>query len=225
MSVQQFLGPAVLRWAPIPAAGQPTPSTPSPMPAQAAILPPSPTPETDRLGPVDRSRAALQPEPRRQRFLLGRTLLNQVVSEHFGRGRVDTGPCAHCGGPHGGVVISPGTAVGSLSYTASTVVVAAASSTLAVQLGVDIVRTHRDPARDQDLAHLLNVAPSLALRRWAEVEAVLKAAGQGLRLDPRTVAVSGNRAWLKATGQSFNLAELELPGNELVVLAWQPARG
>lgn len=212
------IGPVVLRWC-----ANSSSIAMGSVRHRTAPTEPNPPSRADSswLGPIDRRRVAAFRPARRDEFLLGRAMLHQILTDWFGGPEVDTRPCPNCGGPHGGVEVDPPTAQASISYTAQSVVVAVAGTEV-TQLGVDVVSTAADPVRDADLARLLGVPAAAALQRWAAVEAVLKATGQGLRIDPDRVSFAGAQAWVETTRQAFRLATVPLPDQQLVVLAWGP---
>lgn len=88
--------------------------------------------------------------------------------------------CPRCGGEHGRIRVSGVDAAVSVSYAGGWAVVAMAGGER--RLGVDAVAA--------GAAGLERVLPdSSDARDWARVEAVLKADGRGLRVDPRSVEV------------------------------------
>lgn len=150
--------------------------------------------------------ARLQRVEDRRHFLTSRALLKRLVGN-----LTDTRPalvrlsydCSLCGRPHGRpVVIEPGASVGwhvSLSHTGCHVMVAA---TLAGPLGVDVERSAAvgfDGFDDVALTSaeqtvLQRCAPAAQARAravyWTRKEAVLKATGRGLAVDPCSLEVS-----------------------------------
>jgi 4'-phosphopantetheinyl transferase len=162
---------------------------------------------TDERG---RWEAIALPE-RRDRFLLGRLLLRQAAAELCGvpidavRVRAE---CPRCGGPHGRPTIE---GVGgraphaSLSSTSGLVVAAVLPAELGTALGVDVERAWPGRERRAAIDALLpptrwpdagGVSP---LRRWTRAEAVLKADGRGLNVEPRLVSVHRVRGRLVAS--------------------------
>ncbi len=129
----------------------------------------------------------------------GRGLLRQLVAELASISPdfvAITAVCADCGGPHGRpVVVSPASATRvqvSLARSAGTVFAAA---TWDRPIGIDAERVSPDGTRsdlDEAIAvvtgaRLSNVENADLLLHWTRIEAVLKADGRGLRVDPRTV--------------------------------------
>lgn len=167
-----------------------------------------------RLGEVDSRRlTGFRPE-RCAAFLTGRALLVRLLGERFGAVPVDTGPCPHCGGAHGPVVVPGGVARVSVAYAPGLVVAAAGG---VARLGIDVVDGRPGPHWD-DLGKLLREAPGLAGRRWAQVEAVLKADGRGLRVDPERVRIRGSFARLDDL--RYRLEDVEAPDPYLISVAW-----
>ena len=139
------------------------------------------------LTPAEASRFASEREP--ERFLTGRMLLRELAAELTGlplKSITVTAACPDCGREHGrprvdGVFVS-------LSHSGA-VTVAAASAEAPV--GVDMEPRDAPPER---LAAIRDVARGDDLTHWTRVEAVLKADGRGLRVDPREVGIQGAEA-------------------------------
>jgi 4'-phosphopantetheinyl transferase len=179
-------------------------------------------------GPADARRlAGLGPE-RRRAFLSGRALLAGLIEELFpgsAAPMLDTAPCAACGGDHGPVAVRGVPALVSLSHADGLVVGAVAATARATRLGVDVEAARPDPVRDADLGRLLGVPAAGALRRWTEVEAVLKAGGHGLRVDPGLLRFGAGTARVEGVARTYRLAAVEGPAGYLVSLAWSAAGG
>jgi 4'-phosphopantetheinyl transferase len=95
------------------------------------------------------------------------------------------------------VVVADAAAVVSLSYAADLVVAAVAPAQLISAVGLDAEPNTAGSERLTDLAKLIGGAPASALRRWTQLEAVLKADGRGLRVGPhrgRTGALPPRRS-------------------------------
>ena len=97
--------------------------------------------------------------------------------------------CPDCGGPHGRPVLYAGEDPLRLGASVSharglTVAVVAAGASV----GIDAERVDDGTARARDLDRLLAVA-SDPLLDWNRREAVLKADGRGLRVDPALVSI------------------------------------
>jgi len=153
------------------------------------------------LSAADRTRYATSSRP--GSFLAGRLLLHDLAAE-LGAGTDLVALCPDCGGPHGKPSLVDSDLELSLSHGAG-VVVAAAFWGAAV--GVDIEGAPDEAA----LAAIGVVAGEATLERWTRVEAVLKADGRGLRVDPRRVSFEGDTAELDGT--RYRLSEHNLaPG-------------
>jgi 4'-phosphopantetheinyl transferase len=138
--------------------------------------------------------ARFESDPRPERFLTGRMLLRELAAELTGRELESitvTAACPDCGREHGQPHVA-GIHV-SLSHARDRVV-AVAHPDRAV--GVDIERRDAIPER---VAAIQEIAGGAGLEHWTRIEAVLKADGRGLRVDPRAVVVEGDRATLDGT--------------------------
>jgi 4'-phosphopantetheinyl transferase len=147
----------------------------------------------------------------RDRFLLGRLLLREMTAELLGlpiERVIVSSECPRCGEPHGRPIIGgvdEGALHASLSSTRDLVVAALLPARSGSAVGVDVEATEGAPDR---LAAIDDVVPregwskprrGAALRRWTRVEAVLKADGRALRVDPRRVALRRAGARLVAS--------------------------
>lgn len=144
--------------------------------------------------------AIVLPEAR-DRFLLGRLLLRQGAAEllKIPVERVSVrSECPGCGGPHGRPIIEgDGVAAPhvSLSSTSGLVVAAFLPARRGRGVGVDVEGTEGSPDRATAIDDVVprkggSVShPLAALRRWTRAEAVLKADGRALRVDPSRVVV------------------------------------
>lgn len=110
--------------------------------------------------------------------------------------------CPDCGGPHGRpVVMAPPGARDvsvSLAYAGLSLVAAAASGR---PIGVDAELRDQGPQTDARSQAIRILAPGSGddpLRHWTRIEAVLKADGRGLRVDPRAVVFERRAAGLVA---------------------------
>jgi 4'-phosphopantetheinyl transferase len=134
------------------------------------------------LSVTERSRFDNSPEASRESFLAGRFLLRDLVGE-----LTTTDPsavtieahCPDCGGAHGRPVIAGTNLNVSLSRTKDIVVVAASWD---APIGIDI-----EVANTGAAAAVQAVTGEASVLHWTRVEAVLKADGRGLRVDPALV--------------------------------------
>lgn len=133
----------------------------------------------------------------------GRALLRELVAELAG---VDAAAvriaqrCPDCGGPHGRpVVMGPAAARGISVSLAHATGVHVAAAIAGVRIGVDVELRTASPEREAALRALLQHDGPDALRRWTQVEAVLKADGRGLRVEPATVELEESARGLTAS--------------------------
>lgn len=120
-------------------------------------------------------------------FLGGRLLLRGLVGELLHLDPADVPLAAHCvdcGRPHGRPMVVGAPLHVSLSRT-ERLIVAAANWHTAV--GVDVEPSPTAPDRLDAIEALTGIR---TLLHWTRVEAVLKADGRGLRVDPRDVLVT-----------------------------------
>jgi 4'-phosphopantetheinyl transferase len=153
----------------------------------------------------ERARYAALPTPAgRQRFLVGCALLRLLLAAHLGLppSRVPLRrDCDRCGGPHGKPRVAAGGVEVSVSHSAERIAVAAA---VGAPLGVDVERIGAGLDADGIARRLLTQAESATYRAlpprdrvrslltyWTRKEAVLKATGDGLRVSPALLEVSG----------------------------------
>jgi 4'-phosphopantetheinyl transferase len=170
----------------------------------------SPTPETI-LPPEELTRARRFRFPHdARRFLAMRAATRRVLARYLGADprelRFDR-TCKHCGAGHGKPVLACPVEVGlqagldfSVSRSGSLGAVAAARG---VTIGVDVESARAPIALDglirrvltEDEVHEFRRTPSTRrhlafLQRWTSKEAVLKATGHGLAIDPRSLVVA-----------------------------------
>ena len=145
------------------------------------------------LSPDERERFARDARP--ERFLAGRMLLRELASEFTARPLASIAidaRCPDCGEQHGRPTITGTELFVSLSH-ADGLVVAALSDR--APIGVDIERRHASTER---LAAIREITGDNGVRHWTGVEAVLKADGRGLRVDPRAIHIAGDIATLES---------------------------
>lgn len=178
-----------------------------------------------RLGPVDSSRLLGLTPPQRAALRNGRALLGALLAEVLGAdaGPVDATICERCGAPHGRV--QAGSVPVSVAYAGSLVVAAVGLPDACGAVGVDVELRDADSERAADLARLLEVAPEYAIRRWTQLEAVLKADGRGLRVDPGQVRLEQDSAWIGDESTRYRLAEVAGPADAVISVAWTPVAG
>lgn len=158
------------------------------------------------LSDVERQRYDTTHPIRQSTFLAGRLLLRQLVAELTGARLADvqlTAICPDCGGPHGRPV-APGSGL-HLSLTHGADVVVAAASDRPV--GIDVEPAIAPP---EVLADIESLTGHASLQRWTRTEAILKADGRGLRVDPAHVVIDGPRGWVDDAPARYDLSEVEL---------------
>jgi 4'-phosphopantetheinyl transferase len=171
------------------------------------------------LSMAERQRYDSTAAHRREAFIAGRWMLRQLASELLGIApdRVHlTAPCPDCGREHGKPHVVGSRLQLALTHGAD-VVVAAASWDAAV--GIDIEPLDQPAAA---LAAIGVLAGEDSLLRWTRIEAILKADGRGLRVDPAQVALTpvanddgdGTGSWLEGTVTGsptrYRVSEVEL---------------
>jgi 4'-phosphopantetheinyl transferase len=120
--------------------------------------------------------------------------------------------CASCGGDHGRVRVVGVDATVSVSYVDGWAFAIAGPGH--VRLGLDAV-----PAATSGLERVL---PEGDARSWARVEAVLKADGRGLLVDPARVrvhAVADDARWSARIDDDAPVVGWDIPGPPGVILA------
>ena len=163
----------------------------------------------------ERRRYETSPAARQGGFLAGRLLLRQLVAELTGIAPAHvqlTATCPDCGGPHGRPV-APGTGL-HLSLTHGADVVVAAASDRPV--GIDVEPAIAPAAVLADIGSLTGHA---ALLSWTRTEAILKADGRGLRVDPTHVVLDGSRGWVDDSPARYDLSEVEVSAGVRVSVA------
>lgn len=170
-----------------------------------------------RLSAGDRERlAALAGDPdAAARFLAGREAL-LTAAERFGfPGVTIDATCPDCGRAHGRPrVPGEGALHLALSHAAGAAFAVAASA----PVGIDAEALDTDADRLREAASLLARPigrPQAALRAWTVVEAVLKADGRGLRVDPARVRLGPRIAMLD--GSLYRLSSRRRAGCRVAV--------
>ncbi|MGN6125413.1 MAG: 4'-phosphopantetheinyl transferase family protein [Humibacter sp.] len=153
----------------------------------------------------------------------GRLLLASLVAELAdvdARDVVIDARCARCGLQHGRPrVTAPSEAVGigvSVSHAEGMTVVAAALSRI---VGVDVEPAHLDAERAAAIHEIAGDSPDGAepARHWTRVEAVLKADGRGLEVDPRSIlftAIGGRRLSARVGDRSEEYTLLDVDAGD-----------
>ena len=169
------------------------------------------------LSARERARLAAERPRRREAFLAGRVLLRELAGEALGTDPAAVpliASCPDCGREHGRPVITGTDLHVSLSHGADAVVAAVAQGR---RIGIDL--EHPATVVD-DLAPLI---PTPSLQRWTRIEAVLKADGRGLRVDPAMVVfepmATGELASVPGSSIRYLVDEVALPTGQQVSLA------
>lgn len=162
------------------------------------------------LSSVERERYESGPAASRETFLAGRLLLRRLAGELTGEdpGSVDlVAVCDDCGGPHGRPVLRGSDLHLSLSRRDDVIVAAAWHA----PIGID-VETPTPSSEALDAIEAL--AGDATIARWTRVEAVLKADGRGLRVDPSAVMlkrVDGHlEGWVTDAAPRYVVEEIDL---------------
>lgn len=162
------------------------------------------------LSPAELARYEVTAPARRGTFLAGRLVLRELLGElmNLEPAAVDlVAVCPDCGGPHGAPTVRESGWRVSLSHSAAAVVAAAAWQT---PVGVDLEGA---VPSDEVLGAIGLVAGEASLLRWTRVEAILKADGRGLRVDPTRVHIDGDIGRVGDSEARYALSEVELaPG-------------
>lgn len=155
----------------------------------------------------------------KQTFLAGRLLLRRLVGELTGQdpGSVDlVAECDDCGGPHGRPAVRGSDLHVSLARRDDVVVAAAWHA----PIGIDVESVTPTP---QSLAAIATLTGDASIARWTRVEAVLKADGRGLRVDPSAVIltpVGGHlEGWVTDAAPRYMVEEIDLAPDITVSVA------
>jgi len=139
-------------------------------------------------------------------FLAGRLVLRRLGAALTGGPVEIIAVCPDCGGPHGRPEIAGSTLRLSLSHGAGVVVAAA---DWGARVGIDI----EDLGQRAALDAIRSLTGEATVQRWTRVEAILKADGRGLRVDPSQVVIEGDVGWVRGEVTRYRLEERELaPG-------------
>lgn len=148
---------------------------------------------------------------RAARTAAGRAALRALAAELTGADPADVtvrARCATCGGPHGRPVLGGSRALdalhASVAHAGDAVVVAVSTDG---PIGMDAESRGRE------------APPGTTLGEWVRIEAVLKADGRGLRVDPSRVRFAGDAhgsvAWIDGEPARYRVVDAEL-GSGLV---------
>ncbi|MET4158240.1 hypothetical protein [Agromyces sp. PvR057] len=86
-----------------------------------------------------------------------------------------------------------------------------------VPVGIDAETRTIPDERIDAIRKVTRLGAGDALRHWVRVEAVLKADGRGLRIDPADVSVRGRTAELCGSAQRYRLRRVALRGHVCAV--------
>lgn len=123
--------------------------------------------------------------------------------------------CPVCGGPHGRPVLPSAPVRASVAYAGPWTVVAVAGADDVTALGIDAEPAAAAP----DLAALFAPADPPDLRRWTQIEAVLKADGRGLLVPPDRVRFTGEDTATVPGGGEYRILPVPAGAELLVSLA------
>lgn len=101
----------------------------------------------------------------------------------------------------------------SLTHSSSLAVAVAAT----VPVGIDAESRTIQEERIDAIRIVTRLRAGDALRHWVRVEAVLKADGRGLRVDPADVSIRGRTAALRGAPQRYRLRQVALGGHVCAV--------
>jgi 4'-phosphopantetheinyl transferase len=167
--------------------GAPHPPLPITRFGPRALTPDDRGPALDSLSGAERARFEDLVPARADAFLAGRALLRQVAGELLGIEPVAVplvARCPECGREHGRPILAGTDLRVSLAHASSSVAVAASWG---AAVGIDLEPLAGRVERLDAIEALTGVR---SLRHWTRLEAVLKADGRGLRVDPGAVRVT-----------------------------------
>ena len=189
------------------------------------------------LGPAERARVNAMPhDGLRDRFLLGRMLLRELAAEAGGIRPEEVrivARCARCGAEHGRPRIAwpdPAGPAWSASLSSCPELVIAVVAPAGIAVGVDVEPGRaagprsRETERRGAVVGLIGAPSGTAIRRWVRTEAVLKADGRGLRVEPGLVRFDGTAARLDDRPQEFRLIDRRIDGCLVSAAAAGPIR-
>ena len=177
----------------------------------------------ERLGPSDRARLARLQGGERERFLMGRSAILVAVSRLVGEPvevlTVDA-VCGTCGGRHGAPAVS-GARIPvhvSLAHATGRVFAVAAPQ----PIGVDAEPRSTPAARLTAIRDVTARHARDPLGRWTAVEAILKADGRGLEVDPAHVRIGRRTGRVADRDLRYRLHRHRDLDGYAVTVAWAP---
>jgi phosphopantetheinyl transferase len=196
---------------------------------QLVVIPDADVPSgiEERLGRSDRARFAGLDELQRRRFLAGRAAVLAVTERLVGRplpGLAIDAVCDDCGGAHGRPVVSGVRTNVHVSIAHANGLGFAVAAWSPVGVDAQPLQTPHD--RLAAVRALTGERGDL-LGRWTAVEAILKADGRGLRVDPAEVLVGRRHGRVADRGIRYRLhREPDLDGCVVTIaVAAQDGRG
>ena len=174
-----------------------------------------------RLGTADRARLAGLDDAGRPRFLAGRKAVLAAVARLLGgplHGITVDALCAACGLPHGRPVVS-GAAVAlhvSVGHAAGSAFAVASR----VPIGIDAESRGTPQGRVDAISAVTGYRGPDPLSRWTATEAILKADGRGLRVDPRDVLVGRGHGQVLDRAVRYRLHRHRDLAGCVVTVAW-----
>jgi 4'-phosphopantetheinyl transferase len=154
------------------------------------------------------------------RTAVGRDALRALAAELVGADPADVtvrARCATCGGPHGRPVLGGSRDLDALH---ASVAHAGAAVVVAVSAGGPVGIDAEPRGRE--------APPGTTLEEWVRIEAVLKADGRGLRIDPSCVRFAddahGSVAWIDGEPARYRVADVELGSDLVTALAQRETR-
>ncbi|MBF4459561.1 hypothetical protein [Pseudoclavibacter sp. VKM Ac-2867] len=166
------------------------------------------------LSADDRKRLAHLNDARADAFLTGRLLVSVALDDPA---PLLEASCGHCGSAeHGKPRLREQPMLVSISYAGSAVFVALADSDHVSALGLDV----------EEAGLEAGAGAAAELERWTATEAVLKADGRGLRVDPSEVQLDADGlARIRGEGALYRLRQTLVDGRFVVAVATASASG
>jgi 4'-phosphopantetheinyl transferase len=137
-----------------------------------------------------------------------------------------TNACHRCGEPHGRVRVEESGLRASVTYAGGYAIVCVAPGTEAAAVGVDAESLRNAPRDAAGLAGIVKPGAIASLRDWTRIEAVLKADGRGLRVDPALVSLAERgtewSASVAGSAREFIGADVTAPPGIILSVAFEP---